>query len=422
MSATLRPTSIYLAILQKQEGPYTVDQVAEKFRENKISAETLAWHSGLPEWTKISALGIWSEIQVATPPLLPNELPPCEKILPSSGELLGLAFRKTKEHWWRIALAGCVYMLISGLIQAPSQMVSQFVFPQAGGIFKNLFQNIGLKTILFGFLFFVVVLTVMTYLNNLIAFGFYRYVLGILRGEKDRLERAQQGILGALFPALLYTVVAPLIVMVGFLFFIFPGIYLGIGYLFAPLLIVDQKLSFWEALETSRKLVHPRWGRVFWSMILLGFVVLSGILLFFVGLFFTIPMALVGFLIVYEYLLREHQREVAPKKSEGYQDVMAANLFVFPGLGTWWIGETKLAVIQMLGATMGFLISLYGMGEVGMAWIHQSREVALALLGKSAGWTILGGLIFFKAFWAWGFWTAWSHRKKIKSKSEPEGA
>ncbi|MES2310115.1 MAG: DUF4339 domain-containing protein [Verrucomicrobiota bacterium] len=411
--------SYYLAIDQKQAGPFTFEQVKQMLLEGKITKETLGWYPGKGEWEKLSKLDLGLEEIDLIPPLPQEELPLCQKEIPSSFELIRIAFQKTKEHWWRIVLAGFVYIAVAGVCQAPGEIVSRLVVPHMTSLIKQISESISLKMILLGFVFFVGILTVMTYLNNLITFGFYRYVLGILRGEKDRLELSQKGILHSWFPALLYTVVMPLILMIAALFLILPAIYLGVGYIFAPLLIVDQKLSFWTALETSRKLVHPYWGRVFLSLLFLGLIAISGIFFLLVGVFFTLPMALVGFLVLYEYFLREYKKNPEMQStSKIYQDVMAANLFVFPGLGSWWIGETKVAIFQMLGALIGFLISLYGMGEVGIIWLHQSQQAAFAFFLKSGGWTILGGLIFFKCFWAWGFWTAWKYKKSGERISE----
>ena len=66
--------------------------------------------------------------------------------------------------------------------------------------------------------------------------------------------------------------------LVGFCLLILPGIYLGVAYLFTYLLlIVDQKLDFWTAMEVSRRVVTTQW----WRVLGLGLV---GILFLLLGL------------------------------------------------------------------------------------------------------------------------------------------
>jgi hypothetical protein len=64
-------------------------------------------------------------------------------------------------------------------------------------------------------------------------------------------------------------------------------------------LIIDKRLDFWPAMELSRKVVH----RHFWPMAaLIGCVVavgMSGLLVFLVGVFLTLPLAVA--LCVYAY-------------------------------------------------------------------------------------------------------------------------
>lgn len=48
--------SFYVAINQKPVGPYQKDTLQKMLAENTITKETLAWRSGMTEWTKISSI------------------------------------------------------------------------------------------------------------------------------------------------------------------------------------------------------------------------------------------------------------------------------------------------------------------------------------------------------------------------------
>jgi len=98
------------------------------------------------------------------------------------------------------------------------------------------------------------------------------------------------------------TILQSILITIGFIFLILPGIYLTIGYAMAIPLIVDKNLSPWQALETSRKAVHKVW----WRVAGIGFVTC---LLFTVaaiplgiGLIWVWPLALVISGVVYHRL------------------------------------------------------------------------------------------------------------------------
>jgi hypothetical protein len=71
---------------------------------------------------------------------------------------------------------------------------------------------------------------------------------------------------------------------IGFCFLIIPGLVIIALYSFAPLLIWEHQLDFWEAMETSKRIVHEH-GRPLLN-ILLGFAALN----FFAALCFMIPL------------------------------------------------------------------------------------------------------------------------------------
>lgn len=80
-----------------------------------------------------------------------------------------------------------------------------------------------------------------------------------------------------------------LLVVVGFVLLVIPGIYLVIAYALALPLVVDKNLGIWESLETSRKGITHCWFR-FFGFGIIGFVIvmISAIPLG-IGLIWTLP-------------------------------------------------------------------------------------------------------------------------------------
>lgn len=90
-------------------------------------------------------------------------------------------------------------------------------------------------------------------------------------------------------PLLILTLLTTLVILLGFLILILPGIYFSISYLFAPLLVWFYEVSPREAMALSREIVSGHFIQVLWiCLILLGINIL-GVLAGGVGLLVTIP-------------------------------------------------------------------------------------------------------------------------------------
>ena len=94
------------------------------------------------------------------------------------------------------------------------------------------------------------------------------------------------------FPQLaLLGIVSGIIILLGFICLIVPGIYLAVSYVFALMFVLDRGLDFWPAMETSRRSVQTRWFKIFGFLLLLFLLNLGGILALGVGLLVTAPLS-----------------------------------------------------------------------------------------------------------------------------------
>lgn len=90
-----------------------------------------------------------------------------------------------------------------------------------------------------------------------------------------------------------------ILMVIGFLLFIIPGIYLMVSYVLALPLVIDRNLSPWEALETSRKALTKRWFSVFGLVLLLLLIMIVGMIPFGIGLIWTAPMMALSYAVLY---------------------------------------------------------------------------------------------------------------------------
>jgi len=90
---------------------------------------------------------------------------------------------------------------------------------------------------------------------------------------------------------LLFTLVSAILIFLGIIALILPGIYLVVGYVFTPFFIIFSRMDFWNAMETSRKLVHKEWFSIFGFLIVLLFINVLGVMALGIGLLITIPLS-----------------------------------------------------------------------------------------------------------------------------------
>ena len=81
------------------------------------------------------------------------------------------------------------------------------------------------------------------------------------------------------------------LIIVGLVLLVLPGIYLAVAYSLTPLLIVDKKMSPWQAMEASRKAVTHCWFRAFFLFLVFLLILVLSALPAGIGLIWTIPMA-----------------------------------------------------------------------------------------------------------------------------------
>ncbi|WP_232319728.1 hypothetical protein [Prosthecochloris sp. HL-130-GSB] len=99
-----------------------------------------------------------------------------------------------------------------------------------------------------------------------------------------------------------------LLVTIGVFLLVLPGIYLAVAYMFTVPLIVDYRMEFWQAMETSRKIITRNWFSLFGFVLLLAVINLGGALVFGIGLLVTIPLTAFAGVMAYCDIVGEHER------------------------------------------------------------------------------------------------------------------
>ena len=112
-----------------------------------------------------------------------------------------------------------------------------------------------------------------------------------------------------IIPIFLLYVLMTILVVLGFVLLVIPGIYLMVAYSLAIPLLVEKNMRLWDALEASRKMISKRWFSVFGLYLVVLVIILISIVPLGIGLIWTLPFALVVPGIIYRNMFGVEQTQ-----------------------------------------------------------------------------------------------------------------
>jgi uncharacterized membrane protein len=81
-----------------------------------------------------------------------------------------------------------------------------------------------------------------------------------------------------------------------------PLIFLTVNWMFTLPLIMDKRMEFWPAMQTSWRMVRKHWWQLFGLVLLVGLINMAGFLLCCVGILFSMPLGFAAMMYAYETL------------------------------------------------------------------------------------------------------------------------
>jgi uncharacterized membrane protein len=110
-------------------------------------------------------------------------------------------------------------------------------------------------------------------------------------------------------PLFLASLAGGLLVSIGFVLLIIPGIYLAVAYLFTTFLVLDYRMEFWQAMEISRKIITKNWFAFFGFAFALFAINFLGAIALGVGLLVSIPVSACAAAIAYKEIIGLYSSE-----------------------------------------------------------------------------------------------------------------
>lgn len=134
----------------------------------------------------------------------------------------------------------------------------------------------------------------------IISMGVIKITLEFVNGKKPKLSDLLYT--KSILNYFIVTLVRSIIVLVGFVFLIVPGIILSIKLQFASYLVVDKNKGVVEALKGSWEMTKGVKWNLFLFWLTLGLINVLGLLALVVGLVVTVPLSMVATAYVYRKL------------------------------------------------------------------------------------------------------------------------
>lgn len=203
----------------------------------------------------------------------------------SIGEVISEAWARTRGSKWTIHLAFLyAFLVMMGLMIAfafLSTLLIEVTQAPSGNVALSLIMQLGLNLIM------------LPMMAGIMILGIKRSVDAPIRAGSvfDYFSK--------MIPLLLTMILMSIMIIIGFMLLILPGIYLSVAYYMAIPLMAEKGMSPWQALETSRKAITRRWFSVFAFFIILSIMVFISAIPLGLGLIWTMPLMIIAFGILY---------------------------------------------------------------------------------------------------------------------------
>jgi hypothetical protein len=305
-----------------QSGPVTFENLRELAGNGGLDAADLVWTSSMKDWQPAGEVegliakpadvsqpapdpsnpyaapqSAWNEPAAATGAALQEIIPGSEPI--DVGACVKRGFELTKRNFGTILLVGITYFAVSiaagfifGMIDnAMGFGASQGDWQTNEGMGRFQFQqNSGPISAIFGNVFSI-----------LLSLGLVRIGLNLVSGRQVSVAMLF-GEGRKLFTAIVTSILFGLMVVLGFVLLIVPGIYLMLRYGQYMTAIVDKDMGILDSLSYSSSITTNNRLNLFLLALLSFAIFIAGVLALVVGLIFAYPLIWLSWMVAYRWM------------------------------------------------------------------------------------------------------------------------
>ena len=184
-----------------------------------------------------------------------------EYLEPTAGFALGFGWNKMKEHFTNLLVVAIIIMVAQSL-----------------GSIAGRDNNVSFSQGSLSFLIWLLI-------GGPVAFSSMWVFLKAVRGDSYEIKDAFSCFNKDYFEIMLANLLTTLIVIIGFVFLIIPGIIFAIKLSFVPYLVMDKQMKAMDAIKASWDMTTGYGWQIFFMGLLSFFIIIGGLLLLVVGIF-----------------------------------------------------------------------------------------------------------------------------------------
>ncbi len=284
---------------QKEYSLVTADDLRKWIADGRLNAQSLAKAESDTEFRPLSAFPEFADLfaaPAAAEPFPATAMAGSANWLEHDYELdiggcISRGWELVKNNFWPAVGVNALVMLITIAI---NQIIGLFTRPVINAmIVQHEFSARGIFIILM-----VTIISAPIY--AIFMAGLFKYFLKMIRGENAQVGDAFSGFGPSIGQLILVGLVVNSLVMIGCALCLIPGVYLSVAWYFAIPLVIDRRMNFWEAMESSRKMVTKHWFLVFAFLLVIGLLAAAGVIACCIGIFVTIPIFFASMMYAYE--------------------------------------------------------------------------------------------------------------------------
>jgi hypothetical protein len=262
----------------REYGPFTADQIRDWVAQGRANGYSRVRRDGETTWQALGEVAEFADLGAR--PSSPGQAPPALTAEALAAEYLG-------RHA-TLDIGSCVTRGWALVRDNAALLIGATVL---------------VWLVMFGLAMIPIVGLAALFINPVLTGGLLYVFLRRIRGETPTIGEAFDGFNRAFLQLGLAGLVSTLLICVGLLLCLLPGIYLAVAYMFALPLVIDKKLEFWTAMEVSRQVVHRQWWSMFGLAIVIVLIAFAGALACLIGIVVAGPVGLAAMMYAYEDLV-----------------------------------------------------------------------------------------------------------------------
>lgn len=208
-------------------------------------------------------------------------------------ESIKLGWQKTKENMWVSVAVVFISIALPFLIQTLGNSIVEY------------------KRSVIAFPAYITIIIAVIYLSITLKIGGTKILLRIYDGEKPKIKEMFNSH-GLFWRFLGESVLYSLIILVGIILLVVPGIIFAIMFAFASIIIVDTKSGIIDSLKESANITKGSKMKLLGFFIVLGLINMLGYVALGIGVFMTIPISTYAMIHAYRELTKKKAAITTP--------------------------------------------------------------------------------------------------------------